>query len=245
MCNKWVWMVNVMSSCLPCGCLAVTQRTSFGHPYKVENWLNESDIVVGIVRRLRRWHWPWGNSQSTLFFRLNYNRPNSNLHLLISFETSFSLRFHFTVWCCGARPRFISTQCAVVSWQPLDAPSSCQVSVWIVPFWLPFHSLLYWTLSTWVVHQPNILAIPPSSSAQVPCAIVSQQPLTHHLVVKFSLDSAFLASILQPFILDTLHPGSASVKHPCHTCKFLCTSSLCHHFLTTLDAPSGSQVQFG
>jgi hypothetical protein len=47
-------MVNVMSSCLLCGCLAVAQRTSFGRPYEVENWLNESDIVVGIVRKLRR-----------------------------------------------------------------------------------------------------------------------------------------------------------------------------------------------
>ena len=46
-------MVNVTSSSLPCGRLAVARRTSFGRPYEAENWLNESDIVVGIVRRLR------------------------------------------------------------------------------------------------------------------------------------------------------------------------------------------------
>jgi hypothetical protein len=47
-------MVNVTSSCLLCGHLAIAWRTSFGHPYEVENWLNKSDIVVGIVRKLRR-----------------------------------------------------------------------------------------------------------------------------------------------------------------------------------------------
>ena len=37
-------------------------------------------------------------------FRLNYNRPDSNLHLLVSFETR---RFHydFTMWRRGARAR--------------------------------------------------------------------------------------------------------------------------------------------
>jgi hypothetical protein len=34
--------------------MAIARRTSFGHPYEAENWLNESDIVVGIVRKLRR-----------------------------------------------------------------------------------------------------------------------------------------------------------------------------------------------
>ena len=37
---------------------------------------------------------------------------------------------------------------------------------------------------------------------------------------QFSLDNAFLAPILQPFLLDTLHLSSATISKSCHTCKF-------------------------
>jgi hypothetical protein len=88
-----MWMVNVTSSCLPCSRLAVARRTSFGRPYEAENWLNKSDIVVGIVRKLRRWHWPLGNSQSTLFFRL----PAPTLALPVDSRAHVDL-FGYTVW---------------------------------------------------------------------------------------------------------------------------------------------------
>jgi hypothetical protein len=36
------------------GCLVAIQRTSFGHPYKVESWLNMSCIVVGVCKEAQK-----------------------------------------------------------------------------------------------------------------------------------------------------------------------------------------------
>jgi hypothetical protein len=36
------------------GCLVAIQRTSFGHPYKVESWLNVSCIVVGVCKEAQK-----------------------------------------------------------------------------------------------------------------------------------------------------------------------------------------------
>ena len=41
-------------------------------------------------------------------FRLNYNRPDSNLHSLVSFETRRFITISIYQWRRGARPRSIS-----------------------------------------------------------------------------------------------------------------------------------------
>ena len=86
-------------------------------------------------------------------FRLNYNRPDSNLHSFVSFENCRFITIYFTMWCRGARPtkscipaQVTHLLCCRFS-TILDVPSGSQVQFGSA-FPAPFYSLLYWTLST-------------------------------------------------------------------------------------------------
>ena len=91
----------------------------------------------------------------------------------------------------------------------LDSPTWQSIPVWIVPFWLPFCTLLLDTLHLGVL-LPNLACC---ASGTIYC-VVDSRPfyLDSPTWQSIQFGECLLAPILQPFLLDTLHLSSASIQ---------------------------------